>query len=40
MADYATAERWRFVDLDAGHWPMVSHPGQLASLLDQFAATR
>lgn len=40
VAGCATAEQWRFVDFDAGHWPMVSHPGRLTSLFDQFAATR
>lgn len=37
-APYTDAESWHFVDFDAGHYPMISHPVQLASLLDELAA--
>jgi pimeloyl-ACP methyl ester carboxylesterase len=38
VAELATARHVSFVDIDAGHWPMVTRPVELARLLD--SATR
>jgi pimeloyl-ACP methyl ester carboxylesterase len=32
-----TKPPWRFLELQTGHWPMLSAPGELAQLLDQLA---
>lgn len=32
-----TREPWRYVDLDTGHWPMLSAPGELATALHDLA---
>lgn len=37
VAAMRTAPNWTFRTLDAGHWPMVSVPAELAALLDQIA---
>ena len=34
VPELAWATRITFVDLDSGHWPMVSQPAQLAAVLD------
>jgi pimeloyl-ACP methyl ester carboxylesterase len=33
-----TGEDWRFVELDTGHWPMLTAPDRLANLLEDVAA--
>ncbi|WP_274383607.1 hypothetical protein [Saccharothrix deserti] len=33
MPELAEAERVDFVDIDSGHWPMISKPVELARLL-------
>ena len=33
-----TGDDWRFVDLDTGHWPMLTAPGRLATVLQEVAA--
>ena len=33
-----TREPWQYVELDTGHWPMLSAPGELARLFDGLAA--
>ena len=34
------AEHVSFVDIDSGHWPMVTKPAKLARLLDDAAKER
>lgn len=33
-----TGPDWRFVDLDSGHWPMLTAPDRLATLLEDISA--
>ncbi|MET9428948.1 alpha/beta fold hydrolase [Streptomyces sp. NPDC003036] len=33
VAALLTGERWRLVEMDTGHWPMFSQPGELARVL-------
>jgi pimeloyl-ACP methyl ester carboxylesterase len=33
VPELATATRLAFVDIDSGHWPMVTKPGELARLI-------
>ncbi|MFE7135099.1 alpha/beta fold hydrolase [Streptomyces sp. NPDC057638] len=33
VAGLLTSERWRLVELETGHWPMFSRPGELARIL-------
>ncbi len=35
-----TKEPWRYLELDTGHWPMLSAPGELADLLASLASER
>lgn len=35
-----TQEPWRYLELDTGHWPMLSAPGELADLLAGLASER
>lgn len=37
VPELAGAKRLSFVDIDTGHWPMVTAPGELARLLDDSA---
>jgi hypothetical protein len=39
LPELAGARRLSLVDLDSGHWPMVSRPAELARLLDDLGAT-
>lgn len=39
VAELAKAERVEYVDIDSGHWPMVTQPVELARLLDAIAAS-
>jgi pimeloyl-ACP methyl ester carboxylesterase len=39
LPELAQARRLSLVDLDSGHWPMVSRPAELARLLDDVSAT-
>jgi pimeloyl-ACP methyl ester carboxylesterase len=38
VPELAKAKRLDLVDIDSGHWPMVTQPAELARLLDQAAA--
>ncbi|MEU6994355.1 alpha/beta hydrolase [Streptomyces sp. NPDC046465] len=33
VADLLKSERWRLVEMDTGHWPMLSQPRELARIL-------
>jgi pimeloyl-ACP methyl ester carboxylesterase len=33
LAELAKAEQLELVDIDSGHWPMLTRPGELARLL-------
>ncbi|MGI5400310.1 alpha/beta fold hydrolase [Streptomyces sp. CA-135486] len=33
VAKLLTSEHWRLVEMDTGHWPMFSQPGELARIL-------
>jgi pimeloyl-ACP methyl ester carboxylesterase len=33
VANLLTSEHWRLVELNTGHWPMFSQPGELADIL-------
>ncbi|MBB5889772.1 alpha/beta fold hydrolase [Kutzneria kofuensis] len=35
VAELAAAEHLEYVDIDSGHWPMVTRPRELARLLDE-----
>ena len=37
LPELAKAKYLTFVDIDSGHWPMISAPGQLARLLAEAA---
>jgi len=37
VPELARAEHVAFVDIDSGHWPMVTKPGELARILDEIA---
>ena len=37
IPELARAERVSFIDLDSGHWPMLTQPGKLAQLLHEVA---
>lgn len=37
IPELAAAKHLSFLDIDSGHWPMVSRPAELASLLDAAA---
>ncbi|AUA16064.1 Alpha/beta hydrolase family protein [Streptomyces malaysiensis subsp. malaysiensis] len=37
VAELLKSERWRLVEMDTGHWPMFSQPGELARILLQCA---
>lgn len=37
LPELARATRVSFVDIDSGHWPMVTRPGELAWVLDKLA---
>lgn len=38
VAELAAAAHARFVDIDSGHWPMHTRPGELAALLHEAAS--
>lgn len=38
LPELAVAQRLSFVDIDSGHWPMLSRPAELARLLDGIAS--
>lgn len=38
VPELGRAERVEFADIDSGHWPMFTAPGELASLICEFAA--
>ncbi|MFE9256478.1 alpha/beta fold hydrolase [Streptomyces sp. NPDC006879] len=38
VVELLTAERWRLVEMDTGHWPMFSQPRELARVLLEAAA--
>lgn len=33
MAEPLTSRHWRLVEMDTGHWPMFSRPGEPARIL-------
>ncbi len=33
VARLLTSRQWRLVEMDTGHWPMFSQPGELAEML-------
>lgn len=33
VAELLTGEQWRLVEMDTGHWPMLSQPRELAMIL-------
>jgi pimeloyl-ACP methyl ester carboxylesterase len=35
VSELVRAERVTYVDIDSGHWPMVTRPAELASILDE-----
>jgi pimeloyl-ACP methyl ester carboxylesterase len=37
VPELANAEHLSFVDIDSGHWPMVTRPVELARLIDDAA---
>jgi pimeloyl-ACP methyl ester carboxylesterase len=37
VPELAKAEQVSFIDIDSGHWPMITRPAELASLLSQAA---
>ncbi|AXI78278.1 alpha/beta fold hydrolase [Peterkaempfera bronchialis] len=37
VAELLTNEHWRLVEMDTGHWPMFSRPGELARILHRSA---
>ncbi|MEV0035859.1 alpha/beta hydrolase [Streptomyces sp. NPDC050804] len=39
VAQLLTSEHWRLVEMDTGHWPMFSRPGELARILLDAADT-
>jgi pimeloyl-ACP methyl ester carboxylesterase len=39
VAELAKAKHLEFVDIDSGHWPMITKPGELARLLDASASS-
>jgi pimeloyl-ACP methyl ester carboxylesterase len=39
LPELAAAERVTFVDIDSGHWPMLTRPAELAALLADAATT-
>ncbi|MFI5683316.1 alpha/beta fold hydrolase [Streptomyces sp. NPDC051636] len=38
VAELLKSERWELVEMDTGHWPMFSRPGELARILHESAA--
>ncbi|MFJ2719521.1 alpha/beta fold hydrolase [Streptomyces sp. NPDC087437] len=38
VAEALKSERWELVEMDTGHWPMFSRPGELARILVESAA--
>ncbi len=38
IPELAAAQHLSFLDIDSGHWPMVTKPEELASLLDEIAS--
>jgi pimeloyl-ACP methyl ester carboxylesterase len=40
VAELLKSERWELVEMDTGHWPMFSQPGELARILRESAASR
>jgi pimeloyl-ACP methyl ester carboxylesterase len=38
IPELARAARVSFVDIDSGHWPMVTRPAELASIISDIAA--
>ncbi|MFF5189247.1 alpha/beta fold hydrolase [Streptomyces sp. NPDC000345] len=40
VAELLKGDRWELVELDTGHWPMFSRPGELARILRESAAIR
>ncbi|MFB7734023.1 hypothetical protein ACFC08_06485 [Streptomyces sp. NPDC056112] len=39
VAQALKSERWELVEMDTGHWPMFSRPGELARILVESAAS-